>query len=157
MKNLNTFTKIVFAAVLVATTSVSAFAQEQKEEKKEKKEKVAEELKRPEAMGHAATDSYVTSAFNLYEKNQEITKKLADAKSNAGEAKQIKNDLEAQQKEVAGLLEKSADVIKEAKTITPKTDSMKAVKMVNQATKALNATKDALPKQLEQIKSQTAE
>lgn len=157
MKNLNTFTKIVFAAVLVATTSVSAFAQEQKEEKKENKEKVAEELKRPEAMGHAATDSYVTSAFNLYEKNQEITKKLADAKSNAGEAKQIKNDLEAQQKEVAGLLEKSADVIKEAKTITPKTDSMKAVKMVNQATKALNATKDALPAQLEQIKTQAAE
>ena len=157
MKNLNTFTKIVFAAVLVATTSVTAFAQEQKEEKKEKKEKVAEELKRPEAMGHAATDSYVTSAFNLYEKNQEITKKLAYAKSNAGEAKQIKNDLEAQQKEVAGLLEKSADVIKEAKTITPKTDSMKAVKMVNQATKALNATKDALPTQLEQIKTQAAE
>lgn len=157
MKNLNTFTKVVFAAVLVATTSVGAFAQEQKEEKKEKKEKVAEELKRPEAMGHAATDSYVTSAFNLYEKNQELTKKLADAKSHAGEAKQIKNDLEAQQKEVAGLLEKSADVIKEAKTISPKTDSMKAVKAVNQATKALNATKEALPAQLEQIKTQTAE
>lgn len=154
MKNLKTFTKILFAAVLITGLSVDVSAQEA--DKKEKKEKVAEELKRPEAVGHSATDSYVDSSFDLYEKNQELTKKLGDLKNNAGEAKSIKSDLESQQKDVAGLLAKSEDVIKEAKTITPKTNSLKAVKAVTQATKALNATKDALPGQIEQIKTQTA-
>jgi len=155
MKNLKTFTKILFAAVLITGLSVNASAQ--KEEKKEKKEKVAEELKRPETVGHSATDSYVDSSFDLYEKNQELTKKLGDLKNNAGDAKSIKSDLESQQKDVAGLLQTSDDVVKEAKTITPKTNSMKAVKAISQATKALNATKDALPGQIEQIKTQTAE
>ena len=48
----------------------------------------------------------------------------------------------------------SADVMKEAKTITPKTNSMKAVKAINAATKALNTTKENFPIQLEQIKNQ---
>ncbi|MBI2279964.1 MAG: hypothetical protein HYU68_04665 [Bacteroidetes bacterium] len=147
MKNLKSFTKILFAAVLITGFSVNASAQ-----KEEKKEKVAEELKRPEKVGHSATDSYVDSSFDLYEKNQELTKKLGDLKNHAGDVKSIKSDLESQQQDVTGLLEKSEAVIKEAKTITPKTNSLKAVKAVTQATKALNATKEALPGQIEQIK-----
>lgn len=152
MKNLKTFAKVVFATVLIAGLSVNASAQEKKEEKKEVKQ-----IERPAAVGHGTTDKYVDSAFDVYEKNQELTKKLGDIKAHAGDAKSIKTDLEAQQKDVATLLQTSDDVVKEAKTITPKTDSMKAVKAISQATKALNATKDALPGQIEQIKTQTAE
>ena len=151
MKNVNTFTKIILTSVMVSFTAVG-FAQEQKEEKKEVKQ-----IERPATVGHGTTDKYVDSVFDVYEKNQELTKKLGDIKKHAGEAKSIKNDLEAQQKDVATLLQTSDDVLKEAKTITPKTNSMKAVKAISQATKALNATKDALPAQLEQIKTQTAE
>lgn len=154
MKNLKTFAKVVFATVLVAGLSVNASAQ--KEDKKDDKKEV-KQIERPAAVGHGTTDKYVDSAFDVYEKNQELTKKLGDIKNNAGEAKSIKADLEAQQKDVATLLQTSDDVVKEAKTITPKTNSMKAVKAISQATKALNATKDALPGQIEQIKTQTAE
>lgn len=153
MKNLKTFAKVVFATVLIAGFSVNASAQ--KEGKEDKKE--VKQIERPAAVGHGTTDKYVDSAFDLYEKNQELTKKLGDIKNHAGDAKSIKNDLEAQQKDVVTLLQTSDDVVKEAKTITPKTDSMKAVKAISQATKALNATKDALPGQIEQVKTQTAE
>lgn len=152
MKKLTSIAKVLFAAALVTGLTFNASAQ--KEEKKEKEEK---KLERPDAVGHAATDSYVTSAFDLYEKNQELTKKLGDIKNHAGEVKSIKADLESQQKDVTGLLDKSEDVVKEAKTITPKTNSLKAVKAVTQATKALNATKEALPGQFEKIKNQSAE
>jgi hypothetical protein len=152
IKNLGTLTKILFVALLITGISADSFAQKKK---KNKKEKAAKELKRPAKMGHAATDSYVTSAFDLYEKNQSITKKLSDATNNVGDAGKIKADLEGQMKEVTGLLGKSADVMKEAKTITPKTDSMKAVKALNAGTKALNATKEAIPGQLESIKTQS--
>ena len=150
MRNVKTITKVLLTAVLFATISLNVSAQTA-----QKLDKVVEQVKRPDAVGHAATDNYVTSAFNLYEKNQELTKKLSDIKSHITEVKSIKNELLSQQKEVAGLLEKSADVINEAKTITPKTNSLKAVKAVNQANKALNETKNALPAQIEQIKTQT--
>ena len=51
-------------------------------------------------------------------------------------------------------LGKSKDVVAGAKSITPKTNSMKAVKAVNAGTKALNATQQAIPGQLEMIKNQ---
>ncbi|MGE0560716.1 MAG: hypothetical protein AB7O47_02785 [Flavobacteriales bacterium] len=152
MRSLKTFVKAVFVTVLIAGLSVNASAQEEKKDKKEVKQ-----IERPASVGHGTTDKYVDSAFDVYEKNQELTKKLGDIKNHAGEAKSIKADLEAQQKDVATLLQTSDDVVKEAKTITPKTNSMKAVKAISQATKALNATKDALPGQIEQIKTQTAE
>ena len=44
--------------------------------------------------------------------------------------------------------------MKQAKEITPATDSMKAVKALNAGTKALNATQKAIPTQLESIKTQ---
>lgn len=151
MKNVNNFTKIILTSVMISFTAVG-FAQDKKEEKKEEKQ-----IERPVTVGHSTTDSFVDSAFDVYEKNQELTKKLGDIKNHAGEVKSIKADLEAQQIDVTTLLQKSDDVLKDAKTITPKTNSMKAVKAVSQATKALNATKDALPAQIEQIKTQTAE
>lgn len=153
MRNVKTITKVLFTSVLFASISQNVSAQT--EQKKEKVEKVVEQVKRPDAVGHAATDNYVTSAFNLYEKNQELTKKLSDIKSHILELNTITNDIVSQQKEVTGLLGKSADVIKEAKTITPKTNSLKAIKAVNQANKALNETKNAIPTQIAQIKNQT--
>ncbi len=98
----------------------------------------------------------MTSSFDVYAKNQALTKKLADAKGNVDDAGKIKADLDSQMKEITGLLGKSADVLKGAKTITPKGDSLKAVGAVNKATKALNATKKAIPGQLDQIKAQDA-
>ena len=105
-------------------------------------------------MGHSATDDYVNASFNLYEKNQEITKTLANPTDNVNDLGSIKSDLETQSKEAAQLLGKSSDVLTEAKSITPKTNSLKAVKAVNEATKALNETQKAIPGQLEQIKNQ---
>jgi hypothetical protein len=145
IKNAGTITKVLMVALIITGVSVDTYAQKKKKEK---------ELKRPEKVGHASTDDFVSSAFNLYEKNQEITKKLSDAAGNITDAGKIKDQLDGQMKEVTGLLGKSADVVKGAKSITPKTDSMKAVKAVNTATKALNKTKENIPGQLEQIKSQ---
>lgn len=152
MKSLKTLSKVVFVTLLITGLSIDASAQ--KKEKKAKKEKAAKELKRPEKVGHAETDAYVTSAFDLYEKNQEISKTLADAKGNADKAAQVKSDLDKQMEEVKSLLGKSKDVVAGAKSITPKTNSMKAVKAVNAGTKALNATQQAIPGQLEMIKNQ---
>lgn len=150
-KNLGTVTKVLLIALLMAGVSVDSFAQKKK---KKKKEKAAKELKRPDKVGHASTDAFVTSAFDIYTKNQAITKKLSDATGNVADAGKIKTDLEGQMKEITGLLGKTGDVMKGAKGITPKTDSMKAVKALNTATKALNATKTAIPGQLDQIKAQ---
>jgi len=57
-------------------------------------------------------------------------------------------------KKITRYLGKSSDVMKQAKEITPATDSMKAVKALNAGTKALNATQKAIPTQLESIKTQ---
>ena len=153
-KNMKKITKILFIALFITGVSTEMYAQ--KAEKTEKKEKEAKPLEKPAAVGHAATDDYVNSSFNLYKKNQEITKTLSDAANNAGDLTATKTDLENQSKEVAALLEKSSTVLTEAKTITPKTDSIKAVKAINLATKALNETQKAIPGQLEQIKNQEA-
>lgn len=139
----------VFAVLLIMGTSVDALAQ--KEDKKAKTEKT---IQRPGNVGHAATDKFVDSSFDVYERNIKLTEKLSNVAGNVTEIKSIKNDLENQTNEVKGLLGQSADVMKEAKTITPKTNSMKAVKAINAATKALNTTKENFPIQLEQIKNQ---
>lgn len=152
MKTLKTLGKVMFVALLITGLSVDASAQ--KKSKKGKKQKAAKELKRPDKVGHASTDDFVMSSFDIYEKNQEITKTLSDASNNADQAGNVKADLEKQMEDVKALLGKSKDVISGAKSITPKTDSMKAVKAANSAVKALNATQAAIPGQLEQIKSQ---
>ena len=155
--NLAMATKILLVALLMAGVSADSFAQDKKKkEKKKKKDKKEKVLERPAKVGNAGVDDYATSAFDLYEKNQAISKKLGDATGNVGDAGAIKTDLEGQLKEVAGLLKKSEGALKGAKAITPKTDSMKAVKAVSAGTKALNATKDAIPGQLEMIKTQGA-
>ncbi|MCB9364872.1 MAG: hypothetical protein H6587_09910 [Flavobacteriales bacterium] len=141
--------KATFIMLLIMGVSANSFAQ--KEEKKAKTEK---NIKRPGIVGHAATDKFVDSSFDVYERNIKLTDKLSNAAGNVGEVKEIKNELESQTKEVKGLLGQSAHVMKEAKTITPKTNSMKAVKAINAATKALNTTKENFPIQLEQIKNQ---
>lgn len=141
--------KAACVMLLIMGASANSFAQ--KEEKKTKTEKT---IQRPGIVGHAATDKFVDSSFDVYERNIKLTEKLSNAAGNAGEVKSIKNDLENQTNEVKGLLGQSADVMKEAKTITPKTNSMKAVKAINAATKALNTTKENFPIQLEQIKNQ---
>jgi hypothetical protein len=141
--------KAACIVLLIMGASANSFAQ--KEEKKAKTEKT---IQRPGTVGHAATDKFVDSSFDVYERNIKLTDKLSNAAGNAGEVKSIKNDLENQTNEVKGLLGQSADVMKEAKTITPKTNSMKAVKAINAATKALNTTKENFPIQLEQIKNQ---
>ena len=149
MKKIALLAKVAFVALLILGMSANTFAQ--KGEKKAKTEKVIE---RPGMVGHAATDKFVDSSFDVYERNIKLTEKLSNAAGNATEIKSIKNDLENQTNEVKGLLGQSADVMKEAKTITPKTNSMKAVKAINSATKALNMTKENFPIQLEQIKNQ---
>lgn len=143
IKKTGIMSRVLFIALLIGGVSMSTYAQ-----KKEKK------IERPAIVGHASVDKFVDSSFDVYERNQELTEKLSDAAGNVTEAKAIKNKLDAQMKEVAGLLEQSADVMKEAKSISPKTDSMKAVKALNTATKALNETKQAIPGQIEQIKTQ---
>ncbi len=144
-------TRVLFIALFLTGVSTEVYAQK---EKKEKKAKETKTLEKPDAVGHAATDDYVNSAFNLYFKNQEVTKTLSDPANNMDDLGSVKSDLEAQSKEAAQLLGKSSDVITEAKSITPKTNSIKAVKAVNAATKALNETQKAIPGQLEQIKNQ---
>jgi len=153
-KNLGTVTKVLLVALLMAGVSADSFAQKEKKKKKEKKEK---ELKRPDKVGHASTDAFVGSSFDVYEKNKELAGKLSNAAGNVADAGKVKTDLEGQMKEITGLLGKSADVMKGAKGITPKTDSMKAVKALNAATKALNKTKEAIPGQLDAIKAQKKE
>ncbi|MBL4670301.1 MAG: hypothetical protein JKY30_13710 [Flavobacteriales bacterium] len=147
-KNLSTVTKVLMITLLMAGVSVSTYAQK---DKKAKKEKV---IKRPALAGHAATDKFVDSSFDVYERNQKLSKKLSDAKGNAADAGKIKKDLESQVEEIKGLLGQSGDVLKGAKSITPKTNSMKAVKAINAATKALNATQKAIPAQIEAVKKQ---
>jgi hypothetical protein len=147
-RNLSTIAKVAMIALLIGGVSVNTYAQK---EKKAKKEKV---IKRPGASGHPATAKFVDSSFDVYERNQKIATKLSDVKGNAADAGKIKNDLEAQMKEVVGLLGQSKDVMTKAKSITPKTNSMKAVKALNAATKALSATKDAIPGQIAAIKGQ---
>ena len=154
MKTLKTLSKVLFVTLLITGLSVDASAQ--KKEKKAKKAKTEKVIERPAKVGNGDVDSFVGSSFDIYEKNQEITKTLSDAANSADKAGETKADLEKQVEEVKGLLAKSKDVIAAAKTITPKTDSMKAVKAVNAATKALNATQAAIPGQLEMIKSQGA-
>ena len=151
-KNLTIVTKILLIAILLAGFSVDSFAQ--KKEKKKKKAKKEKVIERPVASGDRNTDAFVKSSFDIYNKNQELSKKLSDVKGNAGDAKQIKADLETQMNDITGLLGKAGDVMKGAKSITPKSNSMKAVGALNKATKALNATKNAIPGQMEQNKSQ---
>ena len=147
-KSLKTITRVALIAVLMGGVSVNTYAQK---DKKAKKEKV---IKRPGASGHAATAKFVDSSFDVYERNQKISEKLSDVKGNAADAGKIKSDLEAQIKEITGLLGQSKDVLTKAKAITPKTNAMKAAKAANAAVKALTATKDAIPGQLEMIKAQ---
>jgi hypothetical protein len=149
MRRIGLLGKVVLVVLLAVGTSANTFAQ--KEEKKAKTEK---NIERPGIVGHAATDKFVDSSFDVYERNIKLTDKLSNAAGNAGEVKTIKKELENQTNEVKGLLEQSADVMKEAKTISPKTNSIKAVKAINSATKALNTTKENFPIQLEQIKNQ---
>jgi len=153
-KNLGTVTKVLLVALLMAGVSADSFAQKKEKKKKEKKEK---ELKRPDKVGHASTDAFVASSFDVYEKNQKISKQLSDAAGNVTNATEIAADLEGQMKEITGLLGKSGDVVTGAKSITPKTNSMKAIKAVNTATKALNKTKENIPAQLAAIKAQKKE
>ncbi len=149
IKRIGLITKSLMVAVLMVGLSSGVVAQ--KNDKKTKTEKV---VKRPGVIGHAATDKFVDSSFDLYERNMKLTDKLSNAAANAGEIKTIRKDIENQTTEMTGLLEQSADVMKQAKTISPKPKSMKAVKAINAATKALSATKENLPKQIEQIKNQ---
>ncbi len=148
-RNLSTITKVLMVALFIAGVSTNSFAQK---DKKAKKEKV---IKRPGASGHAATAKFVDSSFDVYERNQKISAKLSDLKGNAADAPKMKTDLEAQLKEVAGLLGQSKDVITKAKSISPKTNAMKAGKAANAAVKALTATKDAIPGQIAAIKEQS--
>lgn len=150
-KSTGKLAKVLFVVFLITGTTVNSFAQKEKKEKEGKTEKA---LARPAAVGHAATDDYVTSAFNLYETNQKLSKQLSDAAGNVSDAGKIKKELESQTDEIKGLLGKSADVLKQAQDITPKTNSLKAVKAVNAGTKALNNTQAAIPGQLEAIKAQ---
>ncbi|PCI94084.1 MAG: hypothetical protein COB15_14925 [Flavobacteriales bacterium] len=148
--NLSTVTKVLMIALLMTGVSVDSFAQK---DKKAKKEKV---IKKPASAGHAATDNFVNSSFDVYERNQKLSNKLSDAAGNVADAGKVKNDLEAQLKEITGLLGKSKDVLAKAKAITPKTNAMKAGKAANAAVKVLNATQKAIPAQLDQIKAQEA-
>ena len=73
MKVLKNITRVLFVAALIGGISVDASAQ--KKEKKAKKEKAAKELKRPDKVGHGATDTYVTSAFDYMKKIKLYLKK----------------------------------------------------------------------------------
>jgi len=149
--NFGIVTKVLMITLLITGITVDSFAQKKEKKKKAKKEKVIE---RPAKVSHASTDAFVASSFDIYEKNKEISSQLGDVKANAGDAKQIKADLDTQMSHITSLLAKGGDVMKSAKSITPKSNSMKAVGALNKATKALNATKNAIPGQIEQIKSQ---
>jgi len=144
-KNFTTITKVLMVALFIAGISTNSFAQK---DKKAKKEKV---IKRPGASGHVATANFVDSSFDVYERNQKISAKLADFKGNSGDAVKVKSDLEAQLKEVTGLLGQSKDVVASAKKISPKTNAMKAGKAANAAVKALSATQKAIPGQITMI------
>ena len=154
-KNLGTVTKVLLVALLMAGVSVDSFAQ--KKEKKDKKKKAKKEkvLERPDKVGNGSVDGFVSSSFDIYEKNQEISKKLADAANNAGDAGQIKTDLEKQMTDIKDLLGKSK-AAGDAAGGLPMKDKPKAVKAVKNATSALNATQAAIPGQLEQIKTQSS-
>ncbi|MDG1476213.1 MAG: hypothetical protein P8Q14_03635 [Vicingaceae bacterium] len=147
-----TVAKVLMLALLITGVSVDSFAQ--KKEKKKKKAKKEKVIERPAASGDRNTDAFVGASFDIYNQNQEISKKLSNLKGSAGDTKQIKADLETQMNEIIGLLGKAGDIMEGAKSITPKSNSMKAVSALNKATKALNATRNAIPAQMEQIRSQ---
>ncbi|MGB0886919.1 MAG: hypothetical protein ACPGSL_02245 [Vicingaceae bacterium] len=140
--------KMLLIAILMTSFTTNASAQKSKN----KQEKV---IKRPSLSNHTETDKFVDSSFDVYERNQKIANKLSDLKANGADPAQMKKDLNAQLKEVVGLLSQSKNVIQTAKNITPKPKAIKAAKSANMAAKALTETKDAIPAQLAAIKDQT--
>lgn len=156
MKTLKTLSKVLFVTLLITGLSVDASAQKKaKKAKKEKKAKTEEVIERPAKVGNGDVDSFVSSSFDIYEKNQEITKTLSDAANSADKAGDMKADLDKQMEDVKALLAKSK-AAGDAASGMPMKDKPKAVKAVKAATKALNATQAAIPGQLEMIKSQGA-
>jgi hypothetical protein len=153
IKNVSTLSKVLMVMVLMTSLSVNTFAQ--KKEKKAKKEKAAKELVRPAKVGNGDVDSFVASSFDIYEKNQKISKTLGDASGNAGDMGTVKSDLEKQMTDIKDLLGKSK-AAGDAASGMPMKDKPKAVKAVKTATDALNATQAAIPGQLEMVKNQSA-
>ncbi|PCJ24600.1 MAG: hypothetical protein COA97_09475 [Flavobacteriales bacterium] len=153
-KNLGMAAKVLMVALLIAGVSVDSFGQKKKKDKK-KKDKKEKVLERPDKVGNGAVDAYVSSAFDIFEKNQEISKKLGDASGSVGDMGTMKADLQKQMTDIKDLLGKSK-AAGDAAGKLPMKDKPKAVKAVKKGTDALNATQKAIPGQLEMIKTQSA-
>ena len=124
-----------------------------------------EKIAKPAALGHASTDGYVDEAFAIYDKVYEIKAKLVESEAVVAELEakaeptsdEIKvanssvlestTKLESLQTDMTALLGKFDDVMKESKTITPKTKMPKAAKALNTSKKALMSCKNEIPAQ----------
>lgn len=158
LKDPKQLVKVLMVGLFVVGLSVNTFAQKEKKVKKEKTEKAskeAKELTRPEKVGNGDVDGFTQSSFDIYEKNQEISKTLGDATGNVSDMGDVKGDLEKQMTDIKELLGKSK-AAGDAAGGLPMKDKPKAVKAVKTATDALNATQAAIPGQLEMIKNQSA-
>ena len=154
IKNAGMVTKVLLVALIMTGVSVDSFAQKKKKDKK-KKDKKEKVIERPDKVGNGGVDGFVSSSFDVYEKNQEISKTLGNATGNVEDMGKVKGDLEKQMKDIKDLLGKSKAAT-DAASGMPMKDKPKAVKAVKAATNALNATQAAIPGQLEMIKKQSA-
>ncbi len=127
---------------------------------------------KPAALGNAKLDGYIDECFAIYDKTFVIEENLTESETaivevEAKEAptkgdiitisaklKESTNKLEALQTDATTLAEKYDEVMKGAKTLTPKTKSFKALKNMKTALNALNSSKKRIPELLKKAGGQ---
>ena len=146
LSGLYTILTVVF--VLGVVFAEPCYAQKKKKDKG-KKEKP---IKRPKPVGNKEVDDFVNNSFNIYQESCNTNKKLDEMKYSVAnlaagetqeieritkEVKVIQNNSKKVDDRVNGLLKQAPQVLSGAQNITPKINSIKAVKNINTAKKAL--------------------
>ncbi|MFN8258613.1 MAG: hypothetical protein U0W24_23185 [Bacteroidales bacterium] len=121
------------------------------------------DLKRPDDISDASFDNFKNSSFDIYFNVGKLDQNLANVESNLIKYKQdpsaidfnsLKADIKSLneigeampklQSELTALKDKSETMVKDAKNITPKTKSPKAVSNTNKSVNALDKANDKL-------------
>ena len=121
------------------------------------------DLERPDNVGDGTFDNFKNSSFDIYYNVGKLDENLKKVETNLVAYKQNKDNIDFNslktdikslneisealpklQTEVTSLKDKSEDMVKNAKDISPKTKAPKAVKNTNKAVSALDAANDRL-------------
>lgn len=155
----------LYAQVKVGKVGKKATAKDKPAKADAGKDKEKKELKRPGKVGDSNVDNFVNQSFDIYEGTMKTEKDLAQIDSSMtkleGEGKltkegptlakklyAIQGETRKRQDKIKTLGSKSKSVLEGAKSISPKTKSLKAIKNVNLAIKALDQSKELTPKQV---------